>query len=695
MIGPHTLIGLIGYAAAALAFFGLAVLALASRKHGGHRTLSVTVCGVTGLWAALAAGNLISGFALIRVSSAFEILHVVAWVALLASFLQAAIREFLRSVAGRVFGGLFAIFVVGWLVVVVGRPFGIATVFELHVAAMLVTVIGGLTLVEMILRNTPPDERWKIKFLCIGVGGIFVFTLFLSADSLLFSGVRLLLSESRGAIYALVAPLLALSIRRYAVWEPSVVISRRAAFYVTTLTTSGLYLIAMAAAAYYVRQVGGEWGDIFLAVFLFGAIVMLAVILASGTVRAYLKVIVAKNFFPYKYDYREEWLRFTNTVSSGDPSASLESRVVTAIANILDSPAGALWLREGSHFSVAATWNVTTSSTDAGDVASLARFVENKDWIIEIPSVAATPERYEGLVLPEAVRRIDDAWMIVPLISEGDMGGFVVLTQPRAPKSLDWEDYDLLGTVGRQAASYLAEQRAIRQLAEVNEFHRFHRRFAFVLHDIKNLASRFSLIASNVEKHGENPEFRADMVKTIRDATEHLNQMMARIGEDQLAEPGTKQIVRIVPLLKKIVAQTPPGKVALTLEINNEDAAVVGETDRLAAILRHLLQNALEAAGKGGQVQIGVNARESTAIIEFTDNGAGMDDAFVRNELFKPFRSTKERGFGIGAFQCREYAREIGGDLQVISSSGSGTTMRVVLPYSRAQETLDQVRTAV
>jgi len=384
MIGPLTQIGLLGYAAAALAYLALAVLAMASRKRGGHRTLSVVVCGVTAVWAALSAFNLLSGYGLTRITSAFEVLHLVAWIVLLMSFLQAAIRDFLRSSSGRMIGGLILLALIGWLVMVVGRPVDIRTVFEVHVAAMLVTVIGGLTLVEMILRNTPMDERWKVKFLCIGVGAIFVFNLFLSADSLLFSGVRLLLSEARGAIYALVAPLLALSIRRYAVWDPSVVISRRAAFYVTTLTTSGVYLVAVAAAAFYVRQVGGEWGDVFLAVFLFGAVIMLVVILASGTVRAYLKVVVAKNFFPYKYDYREEWLRFTNTVSSGDPNAPLEARVVTAIANILDSPAGALWLREGSHFSVAAAWNVTAASIDMEDVASLARFAEKKDWIIEI-----------------------------------------------------------------------------------------------------------------------------------------------------------------------------------------------------------------------------------------------------------------------------------------------------------------------
>ena len=60
--------------------------------------------------------------------------------------------------------------------------------------------------------------------------------------------------------------------------------------------------------------------------------------------------------------------------------------------------------------------------------------------------------------------------------------------------------------------------------------------------------------------------------------------------------------------------------------------------------------------------------------------GVGMDEAFIRNELFVPFRSTKSGGYGIGAFQTRELIRMAGGDLEVISEKDFGTTMRILLP---------------
>jgi signal transduction histidine kinase len=63
-----------------------------------------------------------------------------------------------------------------------------------------------------------------------------------------------------------------------------------------------------------------------------------------------------------------------------------------------------------------------------------------------------------------------------------------------------------------------------------------------------------------------------------------------------------------------------------------------------------------------------------------------MDDTFIRDELFLPFRSTKSGGSGIGAFQTRELIRMSGGDLEVISEQGAGTTMRILLPLVPERE---------
>src|SRR5690606_19382205 len=108
--------------------------------------------------------------------------------------------------------------------------------------------------------------------------------------------------------------------------------------------------------------------------------------------------------------------------------------------------------------------------------------------------------------------------------------GVVVLARPAFARTLDWEDFDLLRVIGRQLASYLAEQASQDALGEAQRFDEFNRRIAFVMHDIKNLASQLSLLARNAEKHAEKPEFRADMLLTLKKSSEKLNALLARLG---------------------------------------------------------------------------------------------------------------------------------------------------------------------
>ncbi len=685
MIGPATIVGLIGASVCVAAFIGLLALLVAGWKRSPQIWLFALACVATVAWASAAVYQGAAGVELPRLSLVFGVLQLASWIVVLLSFLDPRAKGPLGSPTGRLALRGAGLAVIAWIVIVGVQPWGQSGVVTIHLIAQLAISIAGLSLIETILRNASQDERWRVKFFGIGLGAVFVFHMLIAADALLFSGVRLILNEAAGAIYALVAPLLALSIRRFEDWSPQVSVSRKAAFYASTLTASGLYLCAMAVAAFYVREVGGDWGGVIQAIFLFGSVILLVVILASGSVQARLKVFVRKHFFHYKYDYREEWLRFTETVSAGDPNEPLERRVVKAIADILDSPGGALWLRDDTLLSVVATLNMPASSLPTREADEFIAFLETRQWIVDLADLKANPEKYDGITLPDQLRDAPHAWAIVPLLREAHLLGFVLLNEPRAPKTLDWEDFDILRAVGRQAASYLAEQRAARHLAEFNEFHKFNRRFAFVLHDIKNVVSQFSLIASNVERHGHKAEFREDMVATIRDANAQMTRLIERIRSEKGAEPRPAAVVSLPALLSKLSDTASAESTALTLELDQKDAEIVGDADRVQAILRHLTQNALEAAGPSGQVRISLHTREDAAIVEITDNGPGMDDAYIRNELFRPFRSSKKSGFGIGVYQCRDHAREMGGDIEVISSPGAGTTMRVTLPLAHAR----------
>jgi signal transduction histidine kinase len=94
-------------------------------------------------------------------------------------------------------------------------------------------------------------------------------------------------------------------------------------------------------------------------------------------------------------------------------------------------------------------------------------------------------------------------------------------------------------------------------------------------------------------------------------------------------------------------------------------------------------------------VWVEVDTRRDSVIVEVGDDGPGMSADFIHERLFAPFHSNKHGGFGVGVYQCREFARERGGDLDVISSPGSGTTMRLRLPVVARAEEPGEVETTI
>ena len=131
---------------------------------------------------------------------------------------------------------------------------------------------------------------------------------------------------------------------------------------------------------------------------------------------------------------------------------------------------------------------------------------------------------------PCLLLRDESAWAAMPLIHHERLVGLVLLAAPEYRRPLDWEDFDLLRTAGRQAASSLAEAQGQEALAKAQRFDEFNRRFAFILHDIKNLVSQLSLLARNAERHADNPEFRADMIATLQSSVGKMNDLLARLA---------------------------------------------------------------------------------------------------------------------------------------------------------------------
>ncbi len=106
------------------------------------------------------------------------------------------------------------------------------------------------------------------------------------------------------------------------------------------------------------------------------------------------------------------------------------------------------------------------------------------------------------------------------------------------------------------------------------------------------------------------------------------------------------------------------------------------DPDRFEQALGHLVQNALDASGEDQAVEIAIGRRGREALVEVIDQGCGMSAEFVRSRLFHPFSSTKDGGFGIGAYEARAIVTGMGGRLEVQSREGEGSRFTIVLPLA-------------
>lgn len=544
----------------------------------------------------------------------------------------------------------------------------------------LAEAVIGLVLVEQLFRTVSEDSRWNIKPLCLALLFQFVFDVYLFSDAMMFNRIDGDALTVRGFVHAISVPLLMLATERSRDWTTRIRLSQKAAFHSATLLLAGLYLLFMAGVGYYVRYFGGEWGRAFQLALVFAAMLMLGILLLSGSIRAKIKVLVGKHFFSYRYDYREEWLRFTQALSVENSPQTMGQQVVRGLANMVESPGGTLWLREAGAevYRQHARWNLPECVAEVHQDAPLCRFLLASGWVINLEEYRCFPARYSDLEIPAWLSELPNAWLIVPLMAGNEMHGFAILARSRTPISVNWEVNDLLRTAGCQAASFLARMQATEALLEVRKFDAFNKMSAFVVHDLKNIITQLSLMLKNAERHHDNPEFQQDMLMTVDHSVERMRQLMMQLREG-VTPPGGICGVNLADVIQRL--QKDKMHQGRSIEIRIQDRLIArGHEERLERVIGHLVQNALDASSPSGKVWISVERRNDKAAIEVGDTGHGMTKEFIRDRLFKPFQSTKDAGMGIGAYESAQYITELGGEMLVDSEKDKGTRITVTLP---------------
>jgi putative PEP-CTERM system histidine kinase len=547
------------------------------------------------------------------------------------------------------------------------------------IAGGLVLSSLGLVLVEQTIRNAASSARWALKYVALGIGTMLAFDLLFFASEYLLSGVAGAMADARGGANALAGLSLAVGLRRLSGRRPAQPGSQDAMFYTSSLIAIGAYLLGMAFTALYIRAVGGTWGAALQALFLTCALLLLAALIFSEQVRAWLRVTLARSFAPYRYDYRAEWLRLTATLSAGEQGGALPERALLAVTRIVHSASGGLWARDDVDRYVPVAGELATAPDHTIDShAPWIRYLETREWVLDL--TRPLPSDMQAAPLPDWLRTNARAWLVVPLLAGDGLEGIVVIAQPLAPSlALTWEDLDLLKTTGRQVAAFLGMERVAQRLAQSQQFEAYNRLATFMMHDLKNVAAQLSMVVRNAEKHRRNPEFVDDAIATIDNAARRMGRVLEHL--DSGSGPGTVRRIDVARACLEVIARCSDRVPLPALVTPTEALEVAIDGERLTHVLEHIVRNAQDATPPSGSVRLTVADEGSMVAVEIEDSGCGMDAKFVRDRLFRPFSSTKgSHGMGVGAFQAREFVKGAGGDVQVKSAVGAGTSFRIRLP---------------
>ena len=667
----------IGYIVSAVGYALLLLLILTVRKSGLAKYLLILATAATCIWSSV---PFFASPLSVEKLLLFDNIKNIFWLLFLASCLKDNFKNIRQVLARKE----------TWLILcmpIVGIALSLLGVTSASWQFLLQTSIAleFLVLLEVIYRQSG-DNRWALKPLIVYLAVISIFDFVTFANALMVDQIHVYYLAARGYIYAALIPFLVLAIRRVKNWGVEIYISREVVLHSTLLMVAGGYLLIMALAGYAVKYVGGEWGTTIQVVLIFLSLTLLATLFLSTSFRTSIKVFITKHFFANQFDYRHEWVKLTQCLENVEHDKT--NVYLTALQGFLQAieyQSGCLFkYRDGELFKMADIEFGELNKDESQVLLALSQYFTHKAWIVDINELRTQPYNYEGLKINHALLNQARFQIIVPLYRDNELWGMAtMLGSDNTTKKLNWELRDYINAVTAQVSNFLFHQQAARELAENAQFAAFARMSAFVLHDLKNVLAQIDLILCNAEQHKNNPEFIEDTFETLHHTKARMDKMLHQLTEKDTNQTSTQSLVIMSECISQVIAQRCASFLPKPELIVKSETDVVLDREKFSNVMYHLISNAQQATKDEGKVEVVLekSANEKHMLVKIIDNGSGMSEDFIQARLFKPFDTTKgNAGMGIGAFDAKMFMEKMGGQLNVESQLGLGSTFTLRVP---------------
>jgi putative PEP-CTERM system histidine kinase len=557
----------------------------------------------------------------------------------------------------------------------------------LHII-FLISFVMILMNLEQTFRSAVGTMRWRIKFVILAVGVIFGARLYIEIQAILFPGSEIVLwiVESGalliGCVFLIVA-YLRTQLAEIDVY-PSVAVLRSS----LTILIVGAYLLVVGGLAQIAQRFGGtrifEWQAIIVLAGMAG----LALLLLSDRTRQRIHVFVVRHFSKAKHDSARIWTMCSQQFARVNDQAGVCETAAKLIAETLDVLSVTVWLSddEGQWLIVRASTARQSPPADGGTAPDLASRA-----VLEALQTTSAPFDLETAsgAWAEELRRLNSATftegghrLCVPLRTADRSVGVIVLADRINAAIYTVEELELLKCVADQMTSVLINHRLATEVAQARELEAFRTMSLFFVHDLKNAAASLNLMLRNLPVHFNDPAFREDALRAIGNTARRIDEMITRLSalrQRPRLTPAPADLNEVVNDALDRVHDIPAVQLSRALQ---PLPGILVDRDQILNVVTNLVLNARDALGEEGRIEVRTEHRDGRVLLSVSDNGCGMDEAFVKDSLFRPFQSTKKKGLGIGLFQSRAIVQAHGGAIHVQTEMGKGTTFLVSLPVA-------------
>jgi len=540
---------------------------------------------------------------------------------------------------------------------------------------------------EKTLRTSTGNIRWQIKFIVLGIGGIFAVRIYTCSQVLLFRFLEARLEIINiGALIAGTA-LVIFSLFRLRLLKIEIYPSASLLRGSITVVIVGIYLIVVGVLAKVADYLEISQFFLFEALLVFLACLGVAVILLSNRLRQEIKGFITVHLKRPKYDYPRLWTSFSHRTVSLTGIKEVCTAVTRMAAETFGVPCVTIWLPDDSQENLLLGGSTVFSSEET---RSLAKYDKAPGEIIKAMRIQEMPVDFQrgengwAAVLKEANPDYFRNARIrygVSLLSGSDFLGMMTLDDKLTKEDFSIEDFELLKVIANQAAFDLAKIKMSRQLSAAKEVEAFKTMSSFFFHDLKNLASNLSVTMENLPTLYQNPEFRSDALRAISESLDKINQMC-----------GGLSLLRQTITLHEVEADLNDLVVSTLANFNGATSTIVQDLrqlprvnmdpEQIQKVVTNLILNARDAVANGGEIRVSTGRREDWVFLSVSDNGCGMSEEFIENSLFHPFKTTKKKGMGIGLYHSKMIIEAHHGRIEVQSEERKGTTFRVFLPVA-------------